>query len=223
MEALQRIVASLPAFLLGIILHELAHGYVAYRLGDDTAKRAGRLTMSPAAHLDPVGTIFFVLSSLFGFGFGWAKPVPVVMERLRNPWRDEVLVTLAGPAANFVQAAAWAVLLRVVLAVGVAQSAGATLVEALLRFCALGVLLNAVLMVFNLLPIPPLDGSHVAARLLGVKDPYLIGRLAPLGFIVLFLLVSSRAFDFLWWALVLPLGGWLAGVPAQMLAQLAAW
>src|SRR5574340_884600 len=99
-ERITDLVVSLPAFLLAIILHEVAHGYVAYRLGDDTAKRAGRLTMSPLPHIDPMGAIFFVISSLSGMGFGWAKPVPVNPSYLRHPGRDDVLVSLAGPVSN---------------------------------------------------------------------------------------------------------------------------
>jgi Zn-dependent protease len=215
-DPLTRIVVSLPAFLLAIVLHELAHGYVAYLLGDDTAKRAGRLTISPVAHLDPVGTLFFLLSSWLGFGFGWAKPVPVTMQRLRNPWRDEVLVTLAGPAANLVQAVVWALLVRLVLSPGVAHALGGSLTEALSLFCLFGAALNVVLMVFNLLPIPPLDGSHVALRLLGSRDPYLVGRLAPLGFILLFLLVSTRAFGLLLGLVVGPLVSRLVGFPVSL-------
>ena len=186
---LTRIAASVPGFLLGIVLHEVAHGYAAYRLGDDTAKRAGRLTLSPLAHLDPFGTIFFVISSWAGMGFGWAKPVPVAVERLRNPRRDEVLVTLAGPAANLTQVVAWALLFRLV-----AGFAPMNLMQALGLICFYGVAINCVLLIFNLLPIPPLDGSHVALRLLGSEDPHLADRLAPIGFLVLFLLVRSRAF-----------------------------
>lgn len=190
MSPLTRIIVSLPTFLLAIILHELAHGYVAYRLGDDTAKRAGRLTLSPIAHLDPMGTIVFFISSWMGFGFGWAKPVPVVVERLRNPSRDEMLVTLAGPAANLAQAVAWAVILRVVM-----MFVSGSLAQTLVLFCYFGIAINILLMLFNLLPIPPLDGSHVALRLLGVRDPHLVGRLAPVGFIMLFLLVTTPLFD----------------------------
>jgi Zn-dependent protease len=208
-DPLTRIVVGLPAFLLAIVLHELAHGYVAYLLGDDTAKRAGRLTISPVAHLDPAGTVFFLLSSWFGVGFGWAKPVPVVVANLRHPRRDEVLVSLAGVAANLAQAVAWAVLFRVALAAS--RAAGGGLVAALAQFCLVGVEINILLMVFNLLPIPPLDGSHVAARLLGVRDPYLVGRLAPLGFIVLFLVVSTPAFGVLLDAVVRPLVSRLVG------------
>ena len=182
---LYRLAISTPIFLLAIVLHELAHGWVAYRLGDDTAKRAGRLTLSPIAHLDLVGSIMFVLSSRLGFGFGWAKPVPVMVERLRNPRRDELLVTLAGPLANLLQAVVWAVLLRFAL-----RMTGG-LGPALVIFCYLGVSINLLLAVFNLLPIPPLDGSHVALRLLGFDDPHLADRLAGLGFVVLFLSLTT--------------------------------
>jgi Zn-dependent protease len=193
---LSRIAAMLPGFLLGIVLHEVAHGYVAYRLGDDTAKRAGRLTLSPIAHLDPVGTIFFILSSLAGFGFGWAKPVPVMVERLRNPRRDEVLVTLAGPGANLLQALAWALVLRFVLPLGSA---------ALVMICTWGIAINVLLMIFNLLPIPPLDGSHVALRLAGYDNPHLADRLAPLGFVALILLMYTGLFGVLVRVVVSPI------------------
>lgn len=193
---LSRVVAMLPGFLLGIVLHEVAHGYVAYRLGDDTAKRAGRLTLSPIAHLDPVGAIFFILSSLAGFGFGWAKPVPVAVERLRNPRRDEVLVTLAGPGANLLQALAWALVLRLILPSGSAPLA---------MICIWGIAINVLLMIFNLLPIPPLDGSHVALRLAGYDNPHLADRLAPLGFVVLILLMYTGLFNVLIRAVVNPI------------------
>lgn len=188
-DPVTRIIVGLPAFLLAIVLHELAHGYVAYRLGDDTAQRAGRLTLSPIAHLDPMGTIVFFISSWVGFGFGWAKPVPVVVERLRNPSRDEVLVTLAGPAANLAQAVAWAVILRMVMVF-----VSGSLAQTLVLFCYLGIAINVLLMLFNLLPIPPLDGGRVALRLLGVRDPHLADRLAPVGFIMLFILVGTPLF-----------------------------
>jgi Zn-dependent protease len=188
---------SIPAFLPAIILHEVAHGYAAYLLGDDTAKRAGRLTLSPVAHFDPIGALFFVFTSIAGVGFGWAKPVPVATHMLRNPRRDDILVSLAGPAANFAQAVVWAVLLRFVVRLPYSDFA-----VALATFCGLGVLINVVLMVFNLLPIPPLDGSHVAFRLLGVDDPTLPSRLAPIGFVVLFLLLGTSFFGNIFGGLV---------------------
>ncbi len=192
-----RIIVSIPAFLPAIILHEVAHGYAAYLLGDDTAKRAGRLTLSPMAHFDPLGAIFFIVTSIRGVGFGWAKPVPVATHLLRNPRRDDVLVSLAGPAANFGQAVVWALLLRLLV-----RLPPSDLVLALATFCGLGVLINVVLMVFNLLPIPPLDGSHVALRLLGVDDPTVAARLAPIGFIVLFLLLGTPFFGSIFGGLV---------------------
>lgn len=208
-----RLIASLPAFLLAVVLHELAHGYVAYLLGDDTAKRAGRLTLSPIAHLDPIGTIFFVASSLFGFGFGWAKPVPISVSRMRHPARDEVLVTIAGPGANLVQAVAWSLLLRLVISLPILTG---SLLQALLLICWYGVTLNVLLMVFNLLPIPPLDGSHVAARLLGFNQPGLVERMAPLGFIVLLLLLRSPLWEAIWYQVILPIVRLLTPVPVGL-------
>jgi len=209
---LSRMVAMLPGFLLGIVLHEVAHGYVAYRLGDDTAKRAGRLTLSPIAHIDPVGTIFFVISSWAGFGFGWAKPVPVMIERLRNPRRDEVLVTLAGPTANLLQCIAWAAVLRLLWGPGLDGS-----MLAVARICAWGAAINVLLMIFNLLPIPPLDGSHVALRLLGYDNPHLADRLAPLGFVVIMLLMFTGLFNIVIGVVVSPIIGRLLPLGAYAL------
>lgn len=189
-DKLKWMLVAAPSFLLAIILHEVAHGYAAYRLGDDTAKRAGHLTLSPLSHLDPVGTLMFVISSLSGFGFGWAKPVPVVMERLRHPTRDEVIVSLAGVATNLVQAVVWALLAWLSYRYFPESSPAIAVVI----FCALGVRVNLLLLVFNLLPVPPLDGSRVAAKLLGIRDSSLVDRLAPLGFVVLVLFVGSNAF-----------------------------
>jgi len=194
-----RIIVSLPVFLLAIILHEIGHGYVAYLFGDDTAKRMGRLTLSPLPHIDPLGAIFFIVSSIAGVGFGWAKPVPVAVQNLRNPHRDHVFVSLAGPFSNFLQAVAWALILRFAfghLSGGFAQ--------AVVTFAYLGLAINVILMLFNLLPIPPLDGSHVAAHLAGVRDPHFVERLAPLGFVLLFVFVSTRAFDLFFSHLVNP-------------------
>ena len=200
MLPLQRLLISLPAFLLGIIFHEVGHAYAADRLGDDTARRMGRLSLSPAAHLDPVGTLMFVISSLSGFGFGWAKPVPVAVERLRHPRRDDVIVSLAGVTANLAQAVGWALVARGVYRYAWDSSWGV----AVGTFCALGVAINLMLTLFNLLPIPPLDGSHVAVRLLGIDDPHLVYRLAPLGLVALVLFLRSSAFDRLMNAVYIP-------------------
>ncbi|HEY2214629.1 MAG TPA: site-2 protease family protein [Acidimicrobiales bacterium] len=147
-----------------IILHEVSHGYVANLFGDDTAKRAGRLTLNPVKHVDPVGTLIMpALLSLTSFGvFGWAKPVPVNTARLRSPRNHGVLVSLAGPATNAVLAAIAAVLfLKVLHPSGVLG----TLDQVVFYFG----LANVTLMVFNLLPIPPLDGSVLFERLLPAR------------------------------------------------------
>jgi len=199
-DPIRRLIATLPAFLLAITLHEFAHGYVAYRCGDDTAKRAGRLTLSPIAHLDPLGTLMFLVSAFSGMGFGWAKPVPVNVAYLRNPRRDDVFVSLAGVTANLLQAVAWALLLRLAL-----WAVPGTLGRAIVIFCWYGVGVNLAFLVFNLLPIPPLDGSRVFARLLGIHDPFAVDRMAGLGFVLLLVFVRTPAFDWVMGAVFVPL------------------
>ena len=195
-----RFIVSLPIFLLAITLHEVGHAWVAYKCGDDTAKRLGRVTLSPIPHLDPLGSLMFVISSFAGVGFGWAKPVPVAVERLRHPRRDDILVSLAGVTANLLQAIAWSVLFRL----GRVYLTG-SLGAAIVTFCFLGVVVNVVLMVFNLLPIPPLDGSHVALNLLGVHNPYTIARFTGIGSLLLFLLVTTHAFGLLFSGVIEPI------------------
>lgn len=195
-----RFIVSLPIFLLAITLHEVGHAWVAYKCGDDTAKRLGRVTLSPIAHLDPLGSLMFVISSFTYVGFGWAKPVPVAVERLRNPRRDDILVSLAGVTANLLQAIAWSVLFRL----GRVYLTG-SLGSAIVTFCFLGVFVNVMLMVFNLLPIPPLDGSHVALNLLGIRNPYTIARFTGIGSLLLFLLVTTHAFGLLFSGVIEPI------------------
>jgi len=195
-----RLIVTLPVFLLAITLHEVAHAWVAYKCGDDTAKLAGRLTLSPIAHLDPVGSLLFIISNfMMGIGFGWAKPVPVNPLRFRHWRRDDILVSLAGVAANLLQAIAWAILLRLTEAylTGTFGRSVATL-------CLFGVAINVLLMMFNLLPIPPLDGSHIAFNLLGVRDPIAIARWSRIGMLALFLFVSTGLFGSFFGAVVEP-------------------
>ena len=139
-----------PSILIGLTFHEYAHAYVAYRLGDPTAKQLGRLTLNPAKHLDLFGTIM-----LFIAHFGWAKPVPVNPGYFKNPKRDMLLVSLAGPGANLVIAAVFALILRLTGIGSDGQN------QVLFLFLYLGILINISLTVFNLLPIPPLDGSRM--------------------------------------------------------------
>ena len=178
---------ALPV-LLAITLHEAAHGYVARHFGDPTADQAGRITLNPLRHIDPVGTLLvpasiLALSSLFGAGgilFGWAKPVPVNFSRLRNPKADMLWVAAAGPVTNLLMALGWAILFRIAL-VG---EPGAYTVP-LLKMADAGMQINAVLMVLNLLPLPPLDGGRIAVSLLPHHLAWRFARLEPYGFPIL--------------------------------------
>ncbi len=146
--------------LLALSVHEWAHAYVAYRLGDSTAKMAGRMTLNPLAHLDPFGTLFFLL-----VGFGWGKPVPVYSGALRHPKRDEALVSLAGPASNL----ALALISYPLLALVERLSLPGVLGTFLLTFLSLCVTINLALMAFNLLPIAPLDGSKILGAFIPLR------------------------------------------------------
>ncbi len=151
----------IPHVLFAISIHEGAHAYTAYYFGDDTAALMGRVSLNPLRHLDPWGVLAFIIMH-----FGWAKPVPVNPARLRNPRRDEMLVSLAGPASNLALALLFSLILRFFFPAGdelkrMLSSPG--MLPTLFLFFAVGAQLNAVLAFFNLLPIPPLDGSHIIA------------------------------------------------------------
>ena len=158
----QKIAVWIPPVLLGITVHEVAHGWVASKLGDTTAKMMGRLTLNPLKHVDPVGTILIpglLLLLQSGFIFGYAKPVPINWRNLHQPKRDMAIVAGAGPAANLLMAMAWALLVRAGLLMGETGMA-------LVYMGVAGIFINTVLMVLNLLPLPPLDGGRVMTSLL---------------------------------------------------------
>jgi Zn-dependent protease len=189
-------------FLMAVVFHEVAHGYVAKRLGDDTASVLGRLTLNPLAHVDPVGTVALPAALLLmgsPFMFGWAKPVPVAFERLHNPRRDMILVAMAGPVTNLVLAAASAAGLAAIghMAESGYPSGGFKVAEPLAIMCELSLRLNVVLAVFNLLPIPPLDGGRVAAGLLPHELGESLERIEPYGFFIIMALLFTGALDFI--------------------------
>jgi Zn-dependent protease len=162
--------------LFAITVHEAAHGYAARHYGDNTAYMLGRITLNPIKHIDPVGTIAMPLLLYFAtsgaFLFGYAKPVPVNFNRLRNPKKDMVWVALAGPGANLVQAILWTVLLYVLVATGVEE-------RFFLQMCRAGMLVNLVMFAFNLFPLPPLDGGRILVGLLPWKQAELSRASSP--------------------------------------------
>lgn len=180
-----------PPILLALTVHEASHGLVAWWRGDPTARLAGRLTLNPLRHLDPVGTLVFFISAMAGAGFGWAKPVPVNLANLRNPRRDVIWVSAAGPAANILAAIVLALLLNSLLSLGAAREEHWWL--PLLQMLNLGVQVNVVLACFNLIPLPPLDGSGILS---GFLPPRAAARYQSLGrygfFILLALLFLPR-------------------------------
>lgn len=186
---IQELVVVIPVFLLALTIHEFAHGWLANRLGDPTARLQGRLTLNPLAHLDPIGTLAIVL-----IGFGWARPVPVDFRYLKRPRRDMMFIAAAGPVSNLALGAACAFCYRVILwTVGSPEWAWLILpVRTMLRT---GVWVNVVLAVFNLLPIPPLDGSRVVSGLLPLRHAISYSRLEPYGFVIIFLLFFTGVMD----------------------------
>ena len=175
--------------LFAITLHEVAHGWVARALGDPTAAEQKRLSLNPLRHVDPVGTVVVpgILLALGGFLFGWAKPVPVNMQRLHSPRRDMAIVALAGPGANLLMTLIWAAGLKLALANPVGEGPWLWF-----RFmCIAGMKINLILMVLNLLPIPPLDGGRVLAGLLPESGARVLDKIEPYGLIVLVALLFA--------------------------------
>ncbi|MEJ7930688.1 site-2 protease family protein [Ramlibacter sp. AN1015] len=188
------LIFALPV-LFAITIHEAAHGYVARYLGDNTAYVQGRVTLNPFPHVDPIGTVLMPLLLYFAtsgaFLFGYAKPVPVNFAQLRRPKRDMVLVALAGPASNFIQALLWGAVFALLVAFGVTE-------RFFLDMCKAGVLVNLVLWAFNLFPLPPLDGGRILVGLLPWRQGQWVARLEPYGFIIVLGLVLVGVLG-TWW------------------------
>lgn len=188
--------AFVPA-LFGIICHEVAHGWVAHKLGDPTAKFLGRLTLNPIKHIDPMGLGVFAFTAIFSpFVIGWAKPVPVQPRYFRRPREGMMLVSVAGPMTNFLVAILCALILKLCLNL---VASGLALSTPLLLVCQsafLGISINCALAWFNLMPIPPLDGSHIIQGLLPESLARAYGSLARYGLLIILLLVATGFFRY---------------------------
>lgn len=196
------LIYALPV-LFAITVHEAAHGYVARYLGDNTAYAAGRVTLNPFSHIDPMGTILMPLMLYFAtsgaFLFGYAKPVPVNFGALRHPKRDMVWVALAGPASNFIQAILWAIGYLVMTSANVQE-------RFFLVMAMAGVLVNMVMFAFNLFPLPPLDGGRVLVGLLPFRAAVAVSRIEPFGFFIVLGLVLLGVVGTYWLVPLLQLG-----------------
>ena len=184
---IQKIAIYALPVIFAITVHEAAHGFAARFFGDMTADREGRITLNPLKHIDPFGTILLPAITLLigGILFGWAKPVPVDFSRLRNPKRDMLWVAAAGPASNFVMALFWALIMKFSVAVPSVYSQPMALMG------QAGVMINVVLMVLNLLPLPPLDGGRIAVSLMPNHLAYKYAKVERYGFIILIILLAT--------------------------------
>ncbi|MBI5558613.1 MAG: site-2 protease family protein [Deltaproteobacteria bacterium] len=181
MNIIQQIIILAPPFLFALTIHEYSHGIVAYRLGDPTASNLGRLTLNPLKHLDPLGVLAFIIMKI-----GWAKPVPVNPRYFKNPLKDMIWVALAGPAANLMTAIASSLLAQLLsyFAVFIPKA----ILLPLFQMVGASIWINIILAVFNLLPIPPLDGSKVLMGILPPRQAASYAKLEPFGFLILLVL-----------------------------------
>lgn len=215
MNVMQTIAIWAIPVLLAITLHEVAHGWVARQYGDPTAAILGRLSLNPLRHIDPLGTVLvpIVLVVLVGFGFGWAKPVPVNFAQLRNPRRDMIWVAAAGPAANVVMALGWALVMKLgFLLLDQSQWVAAPLILA----GQAGIVINLVLGLVNLIPIPPLDGGRILAGLAPARFLPAFEKVEPLGMLIVFGLLALGGLTFILHPLLqffFSAIGWLFGIP----------
>ncbi|HIO91625.1 MAG TPA: site-2 protease family protein [Leucothrix mucor] len=180
--------------LFAITVHEVAHGWVANKLGDGTARMLGRLTLNPFKHIDPIGTVLVPLVLLISpvpFVFGWAKPVPVDTRNFKNPRRDMAIVAIAGPLSNIIMAIIWVIILNI----GQSIITDPSIAKGFQAMAYAGVLINLVLFAFNLMPIPPLDGGRVLSGLVPPKISNLLDRIEPYGFFIVIGLVYMGAFQ----------------------------
>lgn len=191
-EFLQRTLLTIPPILLALTVHECAHAWVAYRLGDPTAKMLGRVTLNPIRHLDPIGTLMLLFSGLFG----WAKPVPINPRNFRNISRSIVLVSVAGPLSNLMLAAFFAIIYKLFEAAGPAfLSSMPNVWRPVFAMVELSIIINVALAVFNMVPVPPLDGSKVLGNLLPPRQAFAWAKFEQYGFFILLLLIVTGALN----------------------------
>jgi len=218
-DIVSKVAIMLVPALLAIILHEVAHGYVAEQLGDPTARLLGRLTLNPFKHLDPIGTI-----AIFIFGFGWARPVPVNPRNLRRPRRDMIWVALAGPSTNLLLAALSAVLLRSLGWLDQSSLGNVQIymliVTPLKMMAGFSLYINVLLGIFNLIPLPPLDGGRILTGILPARQAALVSRLEPFGFVlILFLVFFTDVWSLVLGPIINGLVIFMAGPEIRMVEQ----
>jgi Zn-dependent protease len=234
MESTSELIRAVSIFaipvLFAITLHEAAHGYAARHFGDTTAAALGRISLNPARHIDPVGTLLVPILLLAVSGgsllFGWAKPVPVNFSALRHPKQDMLWVAAAGPAANLVQALFWGLLLRIGLWAGASDNplglpdSLQSLALPLVLMAAAGIVVNIALMVLNLLPLPPLDGGRMLVSLLPNRLAWRFAQIERWGFLILVILLATGALGTVMWPLVTGTAGIVSGVFGVSLREL---
>ncbi len=205
----QQLIVSVVPILLAIILHEVAHGFVAYKLGDPTAKMMGRLTLNPLPHIDIFGTILMPLMLYIftngQFVFGYAKPVPINPYNFRNPKRDMAISSAGGPITNLLLAVLSTLLLKHVLIPASAATpdfADGRVLEPIAMMLRASILVNIVLAVFNMIPIPPLDGGRVLVGLLPDRQAAVLAKVEPFGFLIVIFLVATKIADYVLWPIM---------------------
>lgn len=211
-DLIYKIATWILPVLLAITLHEYAHGWAANKLGDSTAKMLGRLTINPIKHIDPIGTLLIpglLLLVSAPFLFGYAKPIPVNMRNLKEPRKDMALIAIAGPLANLAMAFAWGVIILVGMLFSNSEPA---IAKGIIQMSYNGILINVVLMVLNLLPLPPLDGGRVLAGVVPRNTANMLDKIEPYGFFILIGLLLIGALDYILGPLIGPITNFILSI-----------
>ena len=202
-NSVERVLIMLVPMIIGTVFHELAHGYAAWKLGDPTAKMQGRLSLNPIAHLDPAGSFIFLATAIMGpFAFGWAKPVPINPGYFRNRRMGEIIVSVAGPMANFIIAFLFALILIKGSDFFARNMNQSMIMPYVVKMLNIGIVINVTLGWFNLMPIPPLDGSHILSNILPPNLAYTYNSLGRYSFLLLIILLASGLLGKVLWPLV---------------------